>query len=551
MTKKGAGKRTQRQKQLGQYYTPDWAVDYIVEHTLGPTLEEHPDRMLGEFTVLDPACGDGAFLIGALGFLAQKAETQDKKTSKLLYRSIIDSIHGIDIDPIALQQCKDRLEEISTSVLGVTADFSQKILLGNSLIQTDNSAHQVFGDALEKEHPVDWHRVYPWVMRDGGFDVIIGNPPFISTKAMGASLKTYLRQRYRTIHQQFDIIIPFIELSLRLLRPGGRLGFVISNKILASDYGTNLRHTLVTSYVIEQMVDISNLNIFEDAATYPHIIIVKRPKNPEEARTNRTRLIAPPLKPSDLTTQSITETSIPQYHFAELPNSIIAPSLTDSKFAVLKKMFRNSIPLGQACKIRCGIAKTGFTKHLITQEDYAKLRSAKKKETLPFLNAGDVRRYHLRQQKFLPPNPDLVSADQWKDFQESKIVIAGMAKQIRAALDTDGHALGRVYYITQRHAPYHPLFLLAILNSRLINAYFTLLFVATHLRSNYIRYNASYLEQIPLAKPTRDQEGTLVDLAQHVVENVSYLKRGLDDEINALVGKIYGLSTDEVDQLVD
>ncbi|MDO8055831.1 MAG: N-6 DNA methylase, partial [Candidatus Hermodarchaeota archaeon] len=362
---------------------------------LGPTLEEYPDRMLGEFSVLDPACGDGAFLIGALGYLAQKAEVQDKKIHKLLYRSIIDSIHGIDIDSQALQQCKDRLEEISTSVLGVSADFSQKILLGNSLIQTDNSARKVFGATLEDQHPVDWHRVYPWVMRDGGFDVIIGNPPFLSTKAMGSSLKDYLRQRYRTIHQQFDIIIPFIELGLRLLRPGGRLGFVISNKILAADYGTNLRHTLVTSYVIERMVDISHLNIFEDAATYPHIIIVKRPKNPSEAQNNKTHIIAPPHQPSDLNSQSNTGTWISQNHFAQLPNTILAPTLTEQKFAILQKMLRNTIPLGQACKVRCGVAKTGFTKHLLSLETYEKLSSRTKKDTLPFLNAGNVHRYHL------------------------------------------------------------------------------------------------------------------------------------------------------------
>jgi hypothetical protein len=125
-----------------------------------------------------------------------------------------------------------------------------------------------------------------------------------------------------------------------------------------------------------------------------------------------------------------------------------------------------------------------------------------------------------------------------------------MAKQIRAAYDAEGHALGRVYYITKDRAPYHPLFLLGLLNSQLINAYFTLLFVATHLRSNYIRYNATYLEQIPLAQPTQNQEDALVDLTQHVVENTSYLKRGLDDEINNLVAQIYGLHPQEVDKFV-
>ncbi|MDO8055276.1 MAG: TaqI-like C-terminal specificity domain-containing protein, partial [Candidatus Hermodarchaeota archaeon] len=162
----------------------------------------------------------------------------------------------------------------------------------------------------------------------------------------------------------------------------------------------------------------------------------------------------------------------------------------------------------------------------------------------------NVRRYYLLSRKYLTANPALVSDDQWKDFQEPKIVIAGMAKRIRAAYDADGHALGRVYYITQRRAPYHPLFLLAVLNSRLINAYFTLLFVATHLQSNYIRYNASYLEHIPLAKPTHGQEEALVDLAQHVIANLSYLKRGLDDEIDELVAKIYGLKPQEVDQFI-
>ncbi|MFX0168445.1 MAG: Eco57I restriction-modification methylase domain-containing protein [Candidatus Hodarchaeota archaeon] len=549
--KKGGSKRAhRRQKRLGQYYTPDWAVDYIIEHTLGLTLAEHPDRLLGEFSLLDPACGNGAFLVGALGFLAQQAESLDKIRSRLLFRSIIDSIHGIDVDPTALQDCRQRLEELSRTVLGIDAEFSQKILLGNSLVQTDDAAQTIFGDRLNDIHPVDWHRVYPWVMRDGGFDVIVGNPPFLSTKAMDPSLKDYIRQKFRTVHQQFDIIIPFIELGLRLLRPGGRLGFIISNKVLAADYGINLRKTLVTSYVIERMVDISHLNIFEDAATYPHIIIIRRPIHPGETRSNKIRIIPPPHQPKDLTNESAITTLLPQQYYASLPNTILAPTLTEKKFAILRKMFRNTTPLGKACKIRCGIAKTGFTKHLLTQENYEQLSMAKKRNALPFLNAGDVRRYHIRSKKYLSAKTALVSDDQWKDFQEPKIVIAGMAKFLRAAYDTTGHALGRVYYITQNHAPYHPLYLLAVLNSQLINAYFTLLFVATHLRSNYIRYNATYLEQIPLAQPTQQQEDALVDLAQYVLMHPSYLKRGLDEEINQVVSVIYGLSPEEVNHFL-
>jgi hypothetical protein len=547
MSPKTRGRKRSKRKRLGQYFTPTWIVDYIVQHTLGPVLQEDPERLLGEFSVLDPACGDGAFLIGALRFLAQKVESLPKTQHRLLFRSVVDSIHGVDIDPKALKSCQQQLEEASKKLLNISADFSQRILLGNSLIQTESNATTIFGNKLEKMHPLDWHRVYPWVMRDGGFDVIIGNPPFLGIKAMDDLFKNYIRSRFRTVYQQFDILIPFIELGLKLLRPGGRLGYIISNKILAADYGTRLRKTLVSNFIIEQMVDLSHLDIFENAATYPHIIILRKPRRSEEIHNNLTKLPLPPTQPSDLATEF--SNTIPQYYFTTLPNFILAPSLTEEKFSILRKLVDNTITLGQICNIRCGIAKTGFTKHLISKDEYTHLSERKKQNTLAFLNAGDVRRYHLRQRKYFTYAPKLTSDDQWQLFHEPKIVIAGMAKHLRVALDSSGHALGRVYYITQQQAPYNPYFLLAVLNSRLINAYFSLLFVATHLRSGYIRYNATYLNQIPLATPTPHQEEELVDLATLVVQNPKYLKKGLDQEIDQAVANLYELSSKDVERL--
>ncbi len=546
MVSKGRGRSRTTRKQLGQYFTPNWAVDYIIENTLGPAIAEDSNRLLGEFTILDPACGDGAFLIGALRFLEHRTHTVDIVPRELLLRSIVDSIHGIDVDPKTLKKCNTRLKKTSKQLLGVTADFSQRVLLGNSLIQPDSQAKTVYGSKLAKVHPVDWHRVYPWVMRDGGFDVIVGNPPFIGIKALDARLKTYLRHRYRTVEQQFDILVPFIELGLNLLRPGGRLGYIISNKVLAADYGIRLRQTLVKNYIIEQMVDLSNLNIFEDAATYPHILIIRKPRGPPDLQQHNVQLIPSPTQPQELSTSSTNVTLLPQHYYANLPNTILSPFLSEEKYSILRKLLHNTIPLGQACSIRCGIAKTGFTKHLLSKDAYNELSKTKKRKTLPFLNAGDVRRYHLRQRKYVTYDPKLVSTDQWNDFKEPKLVIAGMAKQIRASLDSEGHALGRVYYITQKRAPYNPLFLLGLLNSRLINTYFTLLFFATHLRSSYIRYNATYLEQIPLPTPTKHQEAELAELVAYIVQNPKYLKKGLDWEIDQIVANLYGLSEKDI-----
>ncbi|MFX1300400.1 MAG: Eco57I restriction-modification methylase domain-containing protein [Promethearchaeota archaeon] len=546
MVSKSQGRGRTTRKQLGQYFTPEWAVDYIIEHTLGPAIAEDSDRLLGEFTILDPACGDGAFLIGALRFLEHRTHAVDTVPRELLLRSIVDSIHGIDVDPKTLKKCHRRLRKTSKQLLGTATDFSQRVLLGNSLIQPDSQAKTIYGSKLAKIHPVDWHRVYPWVMRDGGFDVIVGNPPFIGIKALDAHLKTYLRHRYRTVEQQFDILVPFIELGLNLLRPGGRLGYIISNKVLAADYGTRLRQTLVKNYAIEQMVDLSNLNIFEDAATYPHILIIRKPRGPQNLQEHNVRLIPPPSHPQELDVSPTNVTLLPQHYYATLPNTILSPSLSEEKYSILRKMLHNTIPLGQACTIRCGIAKTGFTQHLLSKDAYHKLSKTKKQKTLPFLNAGDVRRYHLRQRKYITYDPKLVSTDQWNDFQEPKLVIAGMAKKIRATLDLEGHALGRVYYITQKRAPYNPLYLLGLLNSQLINAYFTLLFFATHLRSSYLRYNATYLEQIPIPMPTKYQEDELAKIVQNLVQNPKYLKKGLDGEINKIVANLYGLSEKDI-----
>jgi hypothetical protein len=297
------------------------------------------------------------------------------------------------------------------------------------------------------------------------------------------------------------------------------------------------------------MVDLSHLNAFEDAATYPHLVILRKPRIPDEVHNNKIQIPLTPTKPEDLSTGNVQSNLVPQHYYATLPNSILAPSLTENKFSTLRKLLHNTIPLGQAATIRCGIAKTGFTKHLLSVTAYDKLSKGRKTKTLPFLNAGDVQRYTLRRKKYLPFNSALTSPDQWQDFQESKLVIAGMAKHLRVALDQSGHALGRVYYITQARAPYDPYFLLGLLNSRLINAYFSLLFVATHLRSGYIRYNATYLEQIPLATPTQHQEERLAGLAKLAVQNPKYLDKGLNQEIDDMVNNLYGVSVDEVSLL--
>ncbi len=538
-------------RRLGKYYTPSWAVDYIVRHTLGPILKENTERPIGEFAVLDPACGDGAFLRGALRFLASSVTSKEEQERRIRLRSLVDCIHGVDVDPEAVSSCRKKLTKTATELLGFPADFTNRILLGDSLIQEDDDAIAVFGETLPERHPLVWQRVYPWVMRDGGFDVIIGNPPFIGIKMMDPQLKEYIRRKYATAHQQFDILVAFIERGLQLLRGGGRLGFIISNKVLAADYGLPLRELLVSRLVIEQMVDISQLEMFEGAATYPHIIIIRKPKTSEEAKENETQLLSR-LEVSDglIKTPSKTE-SVPQHFFQQLPNCILSPALSKEKFRIILKIQQDTVPLGQICKINCGIARTGFSKHILTKTQYGELSEQEKQVTLPFLTAGSVRRYSTKKKGYLTYSADLATAEQWKEFGESKIVFAGIGKHLRVALDQEGCALGRVYYSILDDSTVNPYFLIALLNSRLVNAYYSLLFGATHLRGDYIRYNATYLQKIPIPTtvgPKREAE--LADFGQRAIQKPALLKQGLDSKIDRLVAALFDIDLADVEILV-
>jgi len=141
------------------------------------------------------------------------------------------------------------------------------------------------------------------------------------------------------------------------------------------------------------------------------------------------------------------------------------------------------------------------------------------------------------------------SREQWKDFKEPKLVIAGMGKHLRAALDTGRSALGRVYYITKTRCPFDLFYLLALLNSDVVDAYYSLLFAATHLRGDYIRYNASYLQQIPVPSVSAEQQEALADLANLASQNPANLRKGLDCQINDLVTQGYGLKAKDVEVL--
>jgi hypothetical protein len=309
-----------RRKRDGVVYTPDYIARFIVAETLGAHLEEifteilrahakvgtdlsdyaaiewrrksaeleawqaYRDR-LKALRIVDPACGSGVFLIMAFDFLKAelgrvndkiavmegrigqygKSDTQDlfDPDSEIL----TNNLFGVDVNAESIEIAKLSLW-IKTARRGKVLDsLSGNLRVGDSLIEDSNFAYL--------NHAFTWADAFPQVFAEGGFDVVLGNPPYVRQELF-SNLKPYLQKRFESYHGVADLFAYFFERGLRLLKPGGRLGFISSNTFFKTGSGKPLRQYLRREATIEGVVDFGDLQIFEGVTTYPAILTMKR-----------------------------------------------------------------------------------------------------------------------------------------------------------------------------------------------------------------------------------------------------------------------------------
>jgi len=307
----------------GVYYTPTYIVDYIVRQTVGKLLEGHapdPTGPASRLHVLDPACGSGSFLLGAYqylldwhlrGYLAapskwargrnrtlhQTAAGDYHLTLAERKRILLDNLYGVDIDPQAVEVTKlslllKVLEDTPDALSGqlsllpdrVLPDLGANIKCGNSLIGPDfyDGAQGTLFDLGEqlRINAFDWRAEFRDIMAAGGFDAVIGNPPYVRSINLKESdhvlWKLYATNYRSTSSREWDIYLIFVEKGLSLLKPNGKLGFILPNKFLNSKVGTNLRAILSESKLVERIVHFGAFQIFQGATTYTCLLFLNR-----------------------------------------------------------------------------------------------------------------------------------------------------------------------------------------------------------------------------------------------------------------------------------
>lgn len=303
-----------RRKRDGVVYTPDYIARFIVVETLGAHLNEAFENILRDHAkkgavvsdyaaipwrrksaeleawqayrnriktlrIVDPACGSGVFLIMAFDFLKAELSRVNDKIAELQGKDqhiqdlldpdseiLSNNLFGVDVNAESVEITKLSLW-IKTARRGKVLDsLSGSIRVGDSLIEDSNFAYL--------DHAFTWETAFPEVFAEGGFDVVLGNPPYVRMELL-KTLKPYLEKRYEVVSDRADLYCYFYERGLRLLKPGGRLGYISSNTFFKTGSGKPLRQYLLRDATIEGVVDFGDLQVFEGVTTYPAILVIK------------------------------------------------------------------------------------------------------------------------------------------------------------------------------------------------------------------------------------------------------------------------------------
>jgi len=293
--------KTKRKKD-GVFYTPKYITKYIVDNTIGKLCEEKKTELgiideeyakgrrnrkkvtikklnaslqsyrewLLNIAICDPACGSGAFLNQALEFLIAEHAYIDELQAQLLEQSIVfqdvsnhileQNIYGVDIN-------EESVEIAKLSLWLRTAQKGRKLTSLNNNLKCGNSL--IDAPEIAGAKAFNWHKEFPEVFTNGGFDVVIGNPPYVGEKGHSnifESLKkmekwaTYYRRRSNTYYF-------FLKLGLELLKPNGYQSLIIPKEFISADWSNNVRKGIITKSIIKDVVDFNNLKVFEDAGT--------------------------------------------------------------------------------------------------------------------------------------------------------------------------------------------------------------------------------------------------------------------------------------------
>jgi hypothetical protein len=310
--------------------------------------------------VLDPACGSGAFLVAAFDVLAEEYNRCNREIEAATGQPGV-----FDVDQTVLQHnlfgVDLNRESVETTKLSLWLKTARRdrsltyldgnVQVGNSVVHDPTAAPLAFdwstgrqaGDALDPEADTQAAAIDArW--RDG-FDAVIGNPPYVRQEWI-SEIKPHLAQHYKAWHGMADLFVYFFERGLSVLKPEGRLGFIVANKWLKAGYAEPLRGLLVEGCLVEEVLDFGHAPVFPDADAFPSVVILqRRPPGVALPQDAQVRAAQPPRE--ELRDDALPElierfhVFVPQARLSAAPWSLEPPEIA----ALMERLRERGVPL--------------------------------------------------------------------------------------------------------------------------------------------------------------------------------------------------------------
>ncbi len=559
----------QHPERAGVVYSPPEIVDHILASTLQPSLDGRSPDQAADLKLLDPACGTGAVLVGACRVLMDWHAAAGRRTLGDRLDVLRDNLFGVDVDARAVAGTRRALLECVLEGQTELVKCDARIL---ARAREALEANVRCGDALVDES-FDWNAEFEAVFgrREPGFDVVVGNPPYLDSGWMsvhGADLRRWCSEHYTTARGNWDLYCVFVERSLQLLRERGLHAFVVPNKIASAPYARPTRQLLVLEHTLLEMRDYSGVPVFAEGI-YPLVYVVRQ--GTDCAASKRRPVRFERMGPGDDGFEVVETAQLPYAsHFPADGSawSVFGPLREASE--VLAR-FSDLPSLGDLAEVHGGatVAEAYDLPALLTSCE------APRDGDLRVLNSGTIDRHrslwghrpmrYLRQDYPFPVVEASVQAQlpprRLEQARTPKVIVAGMTQVLECVADEEGTVLAaKSTSIVVPGDDVTVLFLAGLLNSRLVNLVYRAQFGGLALASGYLRVGPPQLRDLPIPIPRTPRDQALAvelcDCVRRLGEGysgqledpdccLSQTIEGVETRIDDIVYKLYGLTEAE------
>jgi len=572
----------------GVYYTPQYIVNYIVDNTVLKLIESKTPKEIAKMRFADIACGSGSFLITVYERLIdhhkkwyQQNPEQAKKDGCIFYEGayrlslqqkqkiLLNNIYGVDLDQQAVEVTQlslylKLLEDETTATANDTwvmfnekllPDLNKNIINGNSLIGTDIIDGNLFSYEEEKKlNPMNFEVVFPEVMKAGGFDAIVGNPPYRMMQPHNTeqTILKYFKEKFNVAEFKIDLFHLFIQQSINKLRNNGLQGYITPSSLLNNVYVENLRSWILENCRINK-ISLTKEKVFKDADVYTSVYIFEKEKD----KTKRDNHIIFKTDRLELYkhNKELNYSKIKQERYYESIGKVWNLLIDESNIGIINKMNNSGQPLEKVSQLNRGLITGNRDKYFSSEKVNDKYA--------PILSGSDVFRYFSNDISeyvlFKKPKTAGGCWDSEVHLAEHKVLIRQIGIQPTATLITSPIAVtGNIFTIITGDLTSEK-YILGLINSKAVYFYWKLMF--TDFKNSFPQVTIFSLGQIPIPNWNNNSDKKLDVLVDQILmakkrlqftkteSDKIYLGRKcatLDKQIDELVYQLYGLTEEEI-----